>query len=275
MRESTRPDQTGPARRPSLTAAVVAVVLAVTSGVVGSAPVAAQEAVTIGIDDSYPPYMYANDGQPAGLYYDLILAVFKRMDAPVTIEAMPWTLAVERTDKAETGLGGLYKNDARLEKYDYSDAILDEKLVVFVRSGDEFAFDKLEDLQGRVIGVNSGWSYGQEFDAARASGVITAEEGRSDTDNMLKLLAGEINAAIVNSLAADIIIAKHDEAKEAVVALPKPVATNKGYLAFNKESDKQSLLEYFDYILSEMQADGGFDSIFLDSAQKNAIVVTD
>lgn len=219
--------------------------------------------------------MFSNDGQPAGLYYDLISGVFERMDIPVAIEPMPWTVAVERTDRAEIGLGGLYKNDARLEKYDYSEAILEEKLMVFVRPDKEFAFSGLEDLRGLVVGVNSGWSYGQAFDEARAKGVIAAEEAKSDTENLLKLRAGEIDVAIVDSLAARTIFAKRADLKDSVVELPTPMATNKGYLAFHKDAGKQSLLEYFDYVLSNMKDDGSFDTLFLMSVEENVIVVAD
>ena len=256
--------------------AVLAIVIAVAVSVgFGAEPAKAQDQTAIGIDDSYPPYMYSSNGEPAGLYYDLISGVFERMDLPVAIEPMPWTTAVERTDRGEIGLGGLYKNDARLEKYDYSEAILEEKLMVFVRPGKEFEFNGLEDLKGLVVGVNSGWSYGQAFDEAREKGVINAEEAKSDTENLLKLQAGEIDVAIVDSLAARTIIAKREDLKDAVVELPTPMATNKGYLAFHKAAGKQSLLEYFDYILSNMKKDGSFDTIFLLSVEKNAIVVAD
>lgn len=239
---------------------------------IGPGPAGSQEPIAIGVDAAYPPYMYAAAGQPAGLYVDLIGAVFERMGLPITIEAMPWPEAVERIDRAESGLGGAYKNDVRLEKYDYSEAILEETLMVYVRSGDEFPFDGLDDLEGRLVGVNSGWSYGQAFDDARANGIITAEEAASDTTNLMKLRDGQIDAAIVDSLAAHIIITGHDDLKEAIVALPNPMATNKGYLAFNKQAGNRLLLEDFNHVLSAMKTDGSFDSVFLSSVEKNAVV---
>jgi polar amino acid transport system substrate-binding protein len=175
-----------------------------------------------------------------------------------------------RTDRGETGLGGCYKNDARLAKYDYSDAILEEKLMVFVRAGDAFSFDSLDDLRGSDVGVISGWSYGQAIDEARKSGVLTTEEAKSDTENLMKLAAGEIDAAIVDALSARTIIASHDELKGAVVALPNPAATNMGHLAFSKEAKRQSLLADFNAALSAMRGDGSFDEILSSSLEKNA-----
>lgn len=147
--------------------------------------------------------------------------------------------------------------------------------MVFVRSGDEFAFGGLEDLEGLVVGVNSGWSYGQDFDEARANGLVTAEEAKSDTENLLKLQAGEIDAAIVDVLAARTILGNKEDLSDSVVELPVPMAINKGYLAFNKDAGKGSLLEYFNYIMSSMRDDGSFDAIFLSSVEENAIVATD
>jgi ABC-type amino acid transport substrate-binding protein len=55
---------------------------------IGPGTASAQDAIAIGVDAAYPPYMYADDGQPAGLYVDIIGAVFERMGLPVTIEAL-------------------------------------------------------------------------------------------------------------------------------------------------------------------------------------------
>lgn len=249
---------------------LAALLFAAAAATIASGPARAQDSITVGIDENYPPYMYVDDGKPAGLDTDLISGVFARMGVPVTIEAMPWTEGLERTDRGEIGLGGLYKNDARLKKYDYSDPILEERLMVFVRPGDEFAFNSLDDLRGRVVGVNSGWSYGQAIDEARASGVLTTEEAKSDTENLMKLAAGKIDAAIVDALAARTVIAGHDELQGAVVALPNPASTNMNYLAFRKGANRKSLLADFNAALSAMRDDGSFEKILKASLEKNA-----
>jgi hypothetical protein len=79
-----------------------------------------------------------------------------------------------------------------------------------------------------------------------------------------------IDATIVDALAARTIIAGHYDLKDAVVALPNPVATNMGYLAFSKDANRQSLLADFDAALAAMRDDGSFETILSTSLEKNA-----
>ena len=237
-------------------------------------PALGADPVRIGIDNSYPPYMYAEENGPAGIYYDLIGDIFERMEVPVAIEAMPWGEAVERTDAAEIGLGGLYENDERLAKYDYSDPILTEHLMLYVRAGEEFPFEDLDDLEGLRIGVNAGWSYGQAFDEARAAGIFAAEEASSDAANLAKLAAGDLDAAVVDAFSAQVLTTGED-LKGIVVELPNPVATNDAHLAFNKTAGRTELLEAFNAQLAELKATGTFENVLYFSLGKNVAVLTE
>ena len=218
--------------------------------------------------------MYRRDGEPAGFYYDLLREIFDQMLVPVRFEMQPWTAAIARIDQAEAGLAGLYKNDERFRKYDFSNAIIEEQLVVYVRKGDTFRFETVDDLAGKTIAIIRGWSYGQTFDSARQRGVFATVETGSATESLRKIYSGAADAGVIESLSARIAMKMQLDLKAAVEPLPTPVATNKTYLAFNKEARKTALLDYFNYVMKTMKSDGRFETILLESVNDNAVIPT-
>ena len=60
----------------------------------------------------------------------------------------------------------IYKNNMRLNIFDYSDPLFEEHLAVYVKKGKGFSYTRLSDLRGKSIGLVRGWSYGEDFDAA-------------------------------------------------------------------------------------------------------------
>lgn len=225
-----------------------------------SAPIYAAEPLIIGMDNSYPPYMQGNSNIAEGLYPDLIQAVFKRMGMDVNVKALPWKRAVSGIDKGEIGLGGLYKNDERLKKYDFSDAIYEETLVIYFNKQKPFRFESLKDLDGHVIGINSGWSYGGDFDKARADGKFKVKELKTNTQNLKMLAAGRVDAVIIDSLSSDLIV-RENKLGQTVDKLPTSVTVNGAFIAFHKNARMQPLLKRFNETLSEMKTDGGYQNI--------------
>lgn len=221
---------------------------------------AAHAASIIAVDAGDPPFMYEADGQAAGLYPALIAEAYRRMGIAVSLQAMPWKRALEGADEVQNGVGGLYETAERLEKYDYSAKLFDEVLAVYVRKGESFPFATLDDLKGRTIGVIRGWSYGDAFDAARRSGLLTAEEATGDDQNFAVLAVGHIDCVIaIREAAATVIAARHLENR--VEALAPPLSTNSAYIAFNKADGKRDELRRFDDAIAAMRADGSFARI--------------
>lgn len=156
----------------------------------------AVEPVKISVDLANPPFMYVKNGKAAGLYPFLVQEVFRKMEIPVTIQPLPWKRAIKEADAGQAGIAGIYKNPEREKKYDYSQALFQEKLVIFVRKENLFSYQKIDDLKGKKIGVIRGWSYGEKFDTAREKGMFVVEEAKGDAQNFKKLLRNRIDCVI-------------------------------------------------------------------------------
>lgn len=241
----------------SCTAQVTPTVPAATNTAVSET---SSEAIRIAVDSGNPPFMYEQNGRAAGLYPRLLAAIFQRMGVEVQIEAVPWKRALEMGAAGKTGVGGIYKNEERLKIYDYSDPIYSEKLLVYVRKGNSFAFNDISDLEGKTVGAILGWSYGDAFDQARQEGLFTVEDVPNDEANFQKLLLGRVDCVIAIALAGDQLLPQLEGGAN-IEALATPLAINDTYLVFAQTAQQHDLLQTFNATLAEMKKDGSFAAI--------------
>ncbi|OHE64658.1 MAG: hypothetical protein A2Z99_19630 [Treponema sp. GWB1_62_6] len=227
----------------------------------------AQELVQF--DQANPPFMYAKGEVAAGLYPALFKEAFSRMGVRTELTAVPWKRALDDTDAGRAGTGGIYQNSERLKKYDFSEPFYEERLAIFVPTGKEFGFDKMEDLYGKSFNVLSGWSYGDDFDAAVKAGKITSDSGATnDKSNFLKMMDGRNNGVISIVESGEAAI-KALKLEGKVKMLPKFLVINKVYLAFGKTARKEQILAAFNKAMYDMKRDGTFNKIVEESFSGN------
>lgn len=214
----------------------------------------------IAVDAANPPFMYAAQGWPAGIYPAIVQEAFRRFGETAEMDALPWRRALAELDAGRTGVAGIYKNAERLVKYDYSDKLFDEVLQVYVRADDPFVFSGVASLRGRAVGVTLGWSYGDAFDAASKAGVFQAEPVAGDAMNFSKLVERRIDTVVAIREAAAAIIASAGLGSR-VRQLGPPLSSNAAFLAFAKSAEKVPILVRFNRELAAMRKDGSFDRL--------------
>lgn len=213
----------------------------------------------VAFDSDYKPFMYGEVNEPKGLYPRIVAEAFKRMRAPVTLNAYPWKRALTLAESGVSGVCGVYVNSARKEIFDFSQPLRQETLLVYVRAGQEFPFSGIDDLQGKIIGVMRGWSYGDAFDQAVQSGKVRKEETSEDAMNAQKLLLQRIDAFVAAPEAMARLLPQLGVQSQ-ITALPTPLASNYGHLAFAKSAGKKELLAAFDAAVAAMRAEGLLDA---------------
>jgi polar amino acid transport system substrate-binding protein len=217
---------------------------------------AAGQVIQVNVDAANPPFMYGSPTAARGLYPSLLTTVFDRIGEPVAVSAVPWRRALLEIDAGRAGIGGIYKTTEREKKYDYSDALFVERIGVYYNRKKPIDFTADSDLHGLRIGVILGWSYGEEFDAARNAGEIIADAVPTDLQNLRKLDLGRIDAALVIVDAADPLLSEGRFPH--IVRAGRLLAEKPTYLAFNKQADKALLLARFNKALAEIRADGTY-----------------
>lgn len=219
----------------------------------------AAEPVVIVFDADNPPFMFGLDDHPAGIYPVIVATAMERAGIPVTLEIRPWKRALAESETGKSGIGGVYQNEERTRKYDFSDPIMTENIVVYFNMAAPIDFRTVSDLHGMTIGVIRGWSYGDAFDVARRDGLFKVEEVSGDRSNFMKLADGRLDGILSIEESGRATIAA---AGLSNIGQSRPyLASNKAYLAFAKSAQRKDVLAGFNKALSAMRRDGTLDRI--------------
>lgn len=211
----------------------------------------------INIDEADAPFMFAENGRPAGVYTHLLTAAFGHLGIPIILRPMPWKRALSEADAGIAGVAGIYKTEARLQKYDYSDVLFAERLVVyFSQSRPMPDFKSVADFKGLRVGIHRGWAYGEAFDAGLKAGLFTAEEVNSDVQNFMKLEQHRIDCLIVSAVPGAVLAPQYK-----VVLSPTPLSEGLTYLIFPKRMDKAAVLLQFNQVIKDMKKSGEFHQL--------------
>lgn len=216
--------------------------------------------VNIFFDEANAPFMYMGEFAPTGVYPALVREAFIRMNTPATLQALPWKRVIVGIDAGTNGVGGLYMNSERLEKYDFSKPLFEEKLALYVMTGKTFKYTDISGFNGKIVGVHRGWTYGDEFDAAVASGKVKKEDVSTDEQNVQKLAKGYIDVIIANPEAADPLIQKLGFSS-VITKMPDLFSSVSVYVAFNKKANMKTTLDKFNTTIAVMKKDGSYDKI--------------
>lgn len=217
--------------------------------------------VLVQVDDSNPPFMYAIDGVPAGVYPALVKAVFARAGIPVQLQAKPWVRVLNDVDRGYGGIGGVYRTNERARKWDFSAPLLTENIAVFLRKDANWTFTEFSDLNDRTIGTVRGWSYGESFDTARAIPLLTAEDTQSDRHNLRKLASGRLDAVLAVEEAGNVTLKSMGISSIAPAA--RYLTANPAHIAFAKSSGRTALLQQLNKAIAELKHEGEINRIFM------------
>ena len=191
--------------------------------------------VTIGVDNSYAPYMYKEGENILGIYPVLIKKIFNEIGVKYKIVAYPWKRVKEYSKDGKIIGGGFLKTEERLKIYKFSDAIFTEKVAVFVQKAKPFKYEKVSDLSGKRIAVKRGFSYGDSFDKIRKKGLFDVIETSSDKASFSMLELGRVDAVLTDEEIGKILL-KEMGIKGKISKLPNPLSENKVYLVVKKNS---------------------------------------
>jgi ABC-type amino acid transport substrate-binding protein len=205
-------------------------------------------------DNSYPPIIYLDHDQTAGILPAIFARLEKDTGDTYELRLLPWKRALKNAQNSYGGITNISRNKAREKLYDFSQPIYDDDISLVVLKGHEFDFKSLKDLQGKKLGGLSGASYGEDVDQAISNGELDVERENGEQSRLLKLLAGRIDVAIIgNGIAGlEVILASDPRLKASrsqFVLLPKPLVRDPLYLAFSKAMNMKPALERFNKAL--------------------------
>jgi len=219
-------------------------------------------------DTEFPPFGYVENNKQVGIDIEMVNEIARRLNLKIKTQMVPWNRLLEMTKKGACDASfSLFKTEER-EKFALfatAEPIHYSTYRYYVRKGKEFKYEKISDLYGKTIGINSGFNISDEFDKACAEGKITKQEVENTETNIKKLLGGRFDALVDNDLVLP-FVAKKMGVLDKIVALPKPAKEKRGaFLVLSKASknikDKKALLKQINDTLTAMRKDGTIEKI--------------
>ena len=148
------------------------------------------------VTEAWPPYVFEQEGQPAGLDYEVTREVLKRLNVDLQLQFMPWKRCLLAMDQGlADGILDIFRKPEREAHMQFVDEPLsDIEFVLFFARSRPFPFRDLADLHGRVIGTSPGYWY--HNDAFQTSSAFILEEAPTHEANFGKLVRHRIDLVV-------------------------------------------------------------------------------
>lgn len=236
-----------------------------------ASPGAAVQRVTIYVDDAYPPYSYAVNGEAFGVYPAVLARIFAAMPGyQVALQPVPWKRGLRLLEQGEGfALAPPYQRPAERPWMAYSAPILLESVVIYCNEAvaARVATPRWpDDYFGLRIGVNTGFLLGgPAFEAARRAQKITVEETRGTDENLKKLLLGRIDCYLNDRAAIQhaLFRARAEDAYQRTARIVETgvISQEQGHLGFTRLQGERwhfrtDFVEQFNLALEALRRSG-------------------
>lgn len=218
--------------------------------------------IIYGPHDGHPKY-YEEDGKAKGIVVDISRHCLDEMRVPYQIRLIPWARAYRHAERAQGAVIGLSVSQERLEMFDFSKPIFSERIMLLVKMGREFPYERIEDIKGRLIGATNGTSYGTAYDEAVANGTLTVVGFNSILSGLAMLQRERVDAILIgSSVDVEKLVGHSEELRGSIFAtLPVPFKTDSKHMGIAKSLKMGWFLDSFNQCLERGSATGTFESM--------------
>lgn len=174
-----------------------------------------------------------------GVVSATIVEALKASGQRAEVQFFPWSRAVRLvdTDPAYLGFFPAYYSRERAARYLYSDPVGRSQVVFLERTENPVKWMTYDDLQGQRIGVVRGFVNTEELDARIASKALLSEEAPDDRSNILKLVAGRVDLAVVDQQVYEHLVQTDPQLARVAQQLqvnPRVLETKNLYVCFQR-----------------------------------------
>lgn len=228
----------------------------------------AQTRDTIRLTNGESPPLLSKDAPHYGIASHIVTEAFARVGVKVEYGFFPWKRSYELAKRGMWDGSAVWWDKAERHQYFlYSDPVIPTKQVLFHLKRKAFDWNTYEDLKEVRIGGTLGYTYGPQFDAAEAAGIIETDRGPSDELGLKKLLKGRIDVFPGDVMITYEQIRKTFTAEEAALFThhPKPIDNQPLSLILSKKvPGNEQMRDRFNEGLRMLKESGKYDQIFAD-----------
>jgi len=205
----------------------------------------------------WPPYS-GKDLPNQGASIAVAKAAFEAMGHTLEVDFFPWSRAVALAKSDDSYAGYFPEYFYESDNFLFSEPMGEGPLGLVEQTSKPVQWESLEDLKSYQIGVVQDYVNTAELDAMIASGEITASAVTSDAQNILKVAAGRVDTAVIDSNVLDYLLANDPRVSKLhgkVRMNAKLLVTKKLYTAFKNNPAGQKWKEIFDEGLKKINVE--------------------
>lgn len=214
--------------------------------------------LTVGFDQSYPPYGYVgDDGEFTGFDLDLAAEVAKRNGWELELEPIDWDAKDTLLNSgAITCIWNGFTMENREDDYTFSAPYMLNKQVVVVRA--DSGISSLDDLAGKTVLTQVDSAAEAVLNGDKAD--LTATFASLDTIGDYNTAFMQLEAGAVDAVACDLSIAQYQLAGKDIYVQLDEVLSKENYAVGFKKGD-QALADAVTATLKDMTDDGFIEQL--------------
>ncbi|MFA5880248.1 MAG: transporter substrate-binding domain-containing protein [Candidatus Margulisiibacteriota bacterium] len=221
----------------------------------------------------WPPIMWRESNKIIGIGPDLVQMIFTSLDLKIESNFYgEWENVLKKTKLGQIDvIVGAYKTPDRLAYFEYSDPYMIDPIILLVKKGKKFTYQKWSDLVNKKgLGMIAD-SYGQKFDQyitenLNVKRVPTFEQA-------FNLLNQKKYDYFIYGLYSSIQEIKNRKLTSKIEILPKYVTANNFYIAISKKSPLINILPKINDLIKMYKEDQTIEELILKNKNKSLQII--
>lgn len=225
--------------------------------VMALAPLSRARDIVVGTNAEFMPFEFTDDDNNIiGYDIDVIMAVAKAEGFPAVIHNQSFDTLVEglESGKLDAVISGMTITEARKEKIDFSEPYYNAAQVIVVQNKTK-GFEKIEDVKGKLVGVQLGTTGAGMAEAVMGENNPDLRQFRKYNEVFSELKLGRIDAIVVDLPVAEAYVKKLDG-----IRISSPRMSEEEYGIAVKKGNKE-LLDKINAGLKKIRESGEYDKI--------------
>lgn len=201
----------------------------------------------------FPPYEYKDGGEFKGIDVEIATEIAKKLGKELQILDIQFDAIINSVDsgKADMGMAGMTVTEDRKQNVDFSNTYTTAVQSVIVKNNS--GINKVDDLQGRVIGVQTGTT--GDIYCSDDFGEDSIKRYNKAADAVQALVSGSIDSVVIDDQVAISLVANNTGLK----ILSTAYALEEYAICVKKGNTE--LLNQINDALDELTNDGTIDTI--------------
>lgn len=219
----------------------------------------AQDAKLVLASDVWPPF--TDEQGQRSISFDLVGAALERMGIGSTFVVTEFdSVLIGLQQGRYNGSAALWKSTEREAELLFSNAYLQNQLILLGRKGSDPNVTSLSALEGSRIGLVQGYAYDAVLKAKGRNEIVY---GATDQENLERLLAGSIDYMLVDRLRMEYLLKYETNDVSALLEFARvPILYQPLHFAIRRDTpNAAAIITGFNNEIRKMIADGSYNRI--------------